>query len=68
MCAMETQRQAPVGGAAMTAQPMSDGALLRGIAIERLTSRVRCASVAGTKKLPNTDVKKGMSRLALGVL
>ena len=56
MCAMETQRQAPVGGAAMTAQPMSAHALLPGgIVGERLTNGVRYASVAGMKIRPNTD-------------
>ena len=52
---METQRQAPVGGAAMTAQPMYHHALPGGVAGERLTNGVRSASVAGMKTRPNTD-------------
>ena len=50
---MKAQRQAD-SVTAVAAQPMSDHALPGGVAVERLTSGVRSASVAGMKTLPNT--------------
>lgn len=51
---MKAQRQAEVV-AAVAAQPMSALALLRGVANERLTSGVRCASVADMKTRLNPE-------------
>lgn len=51
---MKTQRQAEVV-AAVAAQPMSPHALPHGLSGERLTSRFRCASMAGMKTRLNTD-------------
>lgn len=54
MCGMNAQRQASDSVAAVAAQPMSARALLRGIAKERLTNRVRSASVSGMKTRTST--------------
>lgn len=53
---MEAQRQTSVDVSATAAQPMSPRALLHGFAGERLTSRIRLASVAGMKTRASTGV------------
>ena len=62
VCGMETQRQADSVAVAV-AQPMSHHALPGGIAGERLTNGVRCASVAGMNRLARTQITRGLADL-----
>ena len=52
---METKKQASGGEAAVATQPMSHHALPGGVADERLTNGVRCASVADMKTRLNPE-------------